>query len=95
MPEDQRDARSAIIDPNGGPRIFFQRVPERKIAKNRVHLDVFLSDLGAEIETRKKQMAAGANRLVGLGATRGQTFEEFGSHWIVMTDPEGNEFCVH
>ncbi|GLY49652.1 VOC family protein [Lentzea sp. NBRC 102530] len=73
---------SAIIDPEGtGPRIFFQRVPEGKTAKNRLHLDV-----NAGLEA--------VDRLVGLGATKVQEFSDAKGHWVVMLDPEGNEFCV-
>ena len=95
VPESERDTRSAIIDPDGGPRFYFQRVPESKVAKNRVHLDINLTDPSVEITERRKLVSAEADRLVGLGATRGETFEEFGSLWVVMQDPEGNEFCVH
>ncbi|MFD4670629.1 VOC family protein [Lentzea sp. NPDC058450] len=73
---------SAIIDPEGaGPRFFFQRVPEGKTAKNRLHLDV-----NAGLEA--------VDRLVGLGATKVQEFNDAKGHWVVMLDPEGNEFCV-
>ena len=73
---------SAIIDPEGkGPRFFFQRVPEGKTAKNRLHLDV-----NAGLEA--------VDRLVSLGATRVREFNDNKGHWVVMLDPEGNEFCV-
>jgi uncharacterized glyoxalase superfamily protein PhnB len=65
----------------GRPRMMFFTVPEGKSAKNRLHLDLMTSDLDAEAE-----------RLVSFGATRGAEFEEFGAHWITLTDPEGNEF---
>lgn len=67
----------------GRPPILFQKVPEPKVAKNRVHLDF-----------RAEVMADEVARLVGLGAF---VFAEraLGSlRWTVMTDPEGNEFCV-
>jgi hypothetical protein len=66
--------------PDGGvPRLFFNRVPEPKAVKNRVHLDVRAADREAEVE-----------RLIAAGAS------EVGRHenWVVMADPEGNEFCV-
>lgn len=68
-----------------GPKLILQQVPEAKIAKNRLHLDVITPDIEAE-----------AARLVGLGATRtpDAVFEEHGHRWIAMLDPEGNEFCV-
>lgn len=80
------DGWSAIVDPAGGrPRIYFQRVPEPKQAKNRVHLDVNVG---------RDQADAQAQRLEGLGATKVGTAEEHGEYWVVMRDPEGNEFCL-
>ncbi|GGU90843.1 hypothetical protein GCM10010275_29740 [Streptomyces litmocidini] len=97
VPEAERDARSAIEDPDGrGPRVFFQRVPEDKAAKNRVHLDVRAAP-GLVGEERMAALEAECDRLVGLGAKRVRRFEPAppmsGGH-IVMTDPEGNEFCL-
>ena len=64
----------------GGPNMWFQRVPERKRAKNRLHLDLRpMTTLEDEVE-----------RLVGLGATVAARFD---TH-VVLQDPEGNEFCV-
>ena len=78
---------AAAVDPaHVGPRLLAQRVPEGKTAKNRVHLDVRVG--GAE------HVAAEVERLVALGATHVRTVSEHGSHWAVLTDPEGNEFCV-
>ncbi|MDP9332679.1 MAG: VOC family protein [Actinomycetota bacterium] len=76
----------AAVDPEGnGPRFYFQRVPEQKIAKNRVHLDVPIDG---------EMLDDAVTRLVGRGAQ----FIEFGEHpghrWAVMRDPEGNEFCL-
>lgn len=65
------------------PRLYFQRVPEGKIAKNRWHLDINATDMEAEVE-----------RLASLGAVRGRPVEENGERWTTMLDPEGNEFCV-
>jgi hypothetical protein len=64
----------------GGPNMWFVRVPEAKVAKNRLHVD--LRPLGS--------MNDEVDRLTGLGAT---TVERFTSH-VLMRDPEGNEFCV-
>ncbi|HJR24290.1 MAG TPA: VOC family protein [Acidimicrobiales bacterium] len=73
--------------PNGrpGPKLLLQRVSEPRVAKNRMHLDIEVADIEAE-----------ATRLVALGATRVQdeTLSEHGSTWILMADPEGNEFCI-
>lgn len=62
-----------------GPTLFFQQVPEGKVAKNRVHVDI----TGAQ---RAEEVA----RLRALGATVSQEFDS----WTVLQDPEGNEFCV-
>jgi|tagenome__1003787_1003787.scaffolds.fasta_scaffold20239360_2 hypothetical protein len=64
-------------------RMLFLKVPEDKTAKNRMHLDFRAPDRAAEVA-----------RLVGLGATEQASHDERGVHWTVLTDPEGNEFCV-
>jgi len=64
------------------PGLLFARVPEAKTVKNRLHIDLRPDDRDAEVE-----------RLIGLGASRidvGQGNES----WVVLADPEGNEFCV-
>ena len=97
VPEAQRRSRSAIEDPDGlGPRLFFQQVPEDKLAKNRVHLDVRTApDLqGPE---RMAALEAACDRLVARGATRLERHEPappLSAGHIVMADPEGNEFCL-
>ena len=86
-PERSGGMFAAASDPAGvGPRLLAQRVPEGKTAKNRLHLDVRVG--GPE------QVAAEVERLTGLGAAHLGTHTEHGSHWAVLTDPEGNEFCV-
>ena len=97
VPEADRNSRSAVEDPDGrGPRLFFQRVPEGKNAKNRVHLDVRAApDLQGQ--ERMAALEAECDRLVALGATRLERHEPeppMGAGHIVMTDPEGNEFCL-
>jgi len=76
-----------LLPPDGeaGPRLLLQRVPEPKAAKNRMHFDIHTVDIEAE-----------ATRLAGLGATRVQedVLSEHGTTWVLMHDPEGNEFCV-
>ena len=70
VPEDQRDSAYAIVDPAGaGPRLFFQRVPEAKTAKNRVHLDVNVG-AGLPAAERTAHVRAEAERAVALGATQ-------------------------
>ena len=97
VPAERRNDASAVVDPEGsGPRLFFQRVPERKQVKNRVHLDVRAAPgrTGAE---RMAALEAEADRLVARGATRLQRFEPappLQAGHIVMADPEGNEFCL-
>ncbi len=97
LPPEHRNSRSACQDPDGrGPRLFFQRVPEGKAVKNRLHLDVRAApDLDGE--ARMAALEVEAERLVGLGATRvRRVIEELPmpAGWIVMEDPEGNEFCL-
>ena len=88
-----------IIDPGGGgPRIWFQVVPDTKTAKNRLHLDVHASGGRAvPIETRRQRVDAEARRLSDLGATMvGILAEEGIDHYAVaMKDPEGNEFDIN
>ena len=97
LPEDKRNMASASVDPNGaGPRLFFQQVPEGKVVKNRLHLDVRAAP-GLEGDERMAALEAECDRLVALGATRVERHEPAppmsGGH-IVMQDPEGNEFCL-
>ena len=97
VPPESRNDASAVLDPEGSrPRLFFQRVPERKQVKNRVHLDVRAAP-GLEGDARMAALEAEAERLVSLGATRLQRYEPappLGAGHIVMADPEGNEFCL-
>jgi predicted enzyme related to lactoylglutathione lyase len=69
----------------GGPKLLLQRVDEPKTVKNRMHLDIEVTDIQHEAE-----------RLVALGArmVQQEPCSEHGSTWMLMTDPEGNEFCV-
>jgi len=77
----------ALLTPDGrpGPKLLLQEVPETKAVKNRMHMDSDTADIESE-----------AARLEALGACRVSTgtMSEHGSTWILMTDPEGNEFCV-
>jgi hypothetical protein len=97
VPEDQRNTRSAIEDPDGnGPRLFFQQVPEDKVAKNRVHLDVRVAP-ELEGDERMAALERECERLVERGATRVRRDEPappMSTGFIVMADPEGNEFCL-
>ncbi|MBM9432567.1 VOC family protein [Flaviflexus equikiangi] len=96
IPEDEWNSGDAIV-PIGeeGPRIYFQRVPEEKTAKNRLHLDIVAAP-GLRGEKHMAVLEARADELESRGAIRIKRFEpnESGQGWIVMEDPEGNEFCV-
>ncbi|PRX44916.1 hypothetical protein B0I33_11014 [Prauserella shujinwangii] len=97
VPPERRNDASAVVDPEGsGPRLFFQRVPEGKQAKNRVHLDVRAAP-GLDGDARMAALETEAERLVSLGATRLQRYEPappLVAGFIVLADPEGNEFCL-
>ncbi|MEU6744913.1 VOC family protein [Spirillospora sp. NPDC046719] len=97
VPPERRNDASAVVDPAGdGPRLFFQRVPESKQVKNRVHLDVRAAP-GLTGDARMAALEAEAERLVEHGAARLQRFEPappLGAGHIIMADPEGNEFCL-
>lgn len=96
LTESDLAAKSAIEDPTGeGPRLFFQRVPEGKTAKNRMHIDLRATPGRRASED---ELSAERDRIVALGAT---VVTEYDAHWgpvrehhFVMHDPEGNEFCI-
>jgi Glyoxalase-like domain len=97
VPEDRWSSAYAIVDPSGaGARMFFQRVPEGKQVKNRVHLDVRISDRGRPVEENDAAILAEAKRLERMGARQQGWVEDevFRSRWLVMHDVEGNEFCL-
>lgn len=79
--EDPEDDPSVLVQPVSGaaPRLFFNKVPERKKTKNRVHLDLWAEDVEAEVE-----------RLTRMGASRKARVQD----WVAMADPEGNEFDI-
>lgn len=96
IPEEKWNDASAIVDPDGnGPRVFFQRVPEGKTAKNRVHLDVNAGG-GADVEYADRIDAVDrhVDMLIDLGGTKIEAVSQRGEYWVIMKDPEGNEFCV-
>jgi predicted enzyme related to lactoylglutathione lyase len=78
------DQRYVALAGNG-PGLTLQRVSEPKRVKNRLHLDLLVEDVDAEVA-----------RLRALGATMVTpvALEEFGQRWFVLADVEGNEFCV-
>ena len=97
VPEEHWNDANAIEDPDGaGPRLFFQKVPESKVAKNRVHLDLNVGGgHTVALDERRGRVDAEVARLKAIGATdeRG-AMEKSGEYWVRMNDPEGNEFCV-
>ncbi|MQY20106.1 VOC family protein [Nocardia macrotermitis] len=87
---------TACVDPSGvGPRLYFQQVPEGKVVKNRLHLDVRVGTglVGAE---RVAVLEAECARLVALGAVRLRLLpaDDVNESCLVMQDVEGNEFCL-
>ncbi|WP_395358944.1 VOC family protein [Streptomyces sp. YH02] len=94
QPAEERGAWFACVDPSGvGPRLFFQRVPEGKAVKNRVHLDVRVAT-GLVGEERLAALEAECTRLLALGAVRERLLYDGHDACIVMRDIEGNEFCL-
>ena len=79
------DDPSVVIDPTGGggPTIWFNKVPEGKVAKNRVHIDVNVESS----EDVERIVSLGATVLRPLGAVEDEP-------WAILADPEGNEFCA-
>jgi hypothetical protein len=83
--DEAEDEEALIRDPSGrGWPLLFLVVPEGKIVKNRVHLDL----------SPPSTMREEVDRLTALGASTLRLVEEHGSVWTVMLDPEGNELCV-
>ncbi len=98
VPAEDRNMASASLDPEErGPRLFFQRVPEGKTAKNRLHLDVRAAPGIEGSDERMAALEAECERLVALGGSRVRRSEPappMSQGFIVMADPEGNEFCL-
>lgn len=99
VPEEELDGDGAdrLVDPEGhGPLFWFQKVPEGKVVKNRIHLDLFVSGgRRTPKDERKACVDAEAERLVAAGASRFRVLDEGLDHYaVVLRDPEGNEFCL-
>ncbi|MER7755676.1 VOC family protein [Kitasatospora sp. NPDC097643] len=91
---EERGSWFACSDPTGeGPRLYFQRVPEGKVVKNRVHLDVRVGT-GLVGEERLAVLEAECARLLPFGAVRVELLYDGHDSCIVMQDVEGNEFCI-
>ncbi|MFF3380819.1 VOC family protein [Streptomyces sp. NPDC002680] len=96
LPPERQGAGFVCSDPTGvGPRLYFQRVPEGKVVKNRVHLDVRVGT-GLVGEERLAALEGECARLIPLGATRERLLiaDEYNESCLVMLDVEGNEFCL-
>ena len=96
LPPERQGSAFACVDPSGvGPRLFFQRVPEGKVVKNRVHLDVRVGT-GLVGDERVAVLEAECARLVALGAVRLHLLpaDSENESCLVMQDVEGNEFCL-
>lgn len=96
LPAEDQGSAFACVDPSGvGPRLFFQRVPEGKVVKNRVHLDVRVGT-GLVGDERLAALEAECTRLAALGGVRVRLMRADGENesCLVMQDIEGNEFCL-
>lgn len=96
LPSEHQGSAYACVDPEGvGPRLFFQRVPEGKVVKNRVHLDVRVGT-GLVGDERLAALESEAVRLEAIGAKRVRLLKADGINEScqVMQDVEGNEFCL-
>lgn len=86
---EEDDGESVVEPPTGSaeenvaPDLLFIKVPERRSVKNRLHLDLRPADQAAEVE-----------RLIRIGATHADVGQSSSVSWVVLADPEGNEFCV-
>ena len=93
------DGADRISDPAGhGPAIWFHALPDAKVVKNRLHIDIRAGGEWTDpIETRRKRIDAEASRLASLGATiTGALSDDESDHYAVgMQDPEGNEFDIN
>jgi catechol 2,3-dioxygenase-like lactoylglutathione lyase family enzyme len=90
-PEEDEGGGAWLRDPDGvGPRLVFLEVPEPKVAKNRLHIDVRVGRDGSA-EQVWARVEAKVAQLVGAGAS---VLTVAGTHHVVLADPEGNEFCV-
>ena len=96
LPRETWGDYASRVDPDGmGPRLFFQRVPEPKTAKNRVHLDLAVSGgRNTPVEERRRQVATAVERAVAAGATvlREVVDQDYGGRGGSVADPEGNHW---
>jgi hypothetical protein len=83
-PEEVEDREIVISQPGGrGWELLFIHTPDEKVVKNRYHFDLRPEDQDAEVQ-----------RLMGMGATKVDVGQGPEVSWVVLADPEGNEFCI-
>jgi Glyoxalase-like domain len=96
--EELDDGYESVVDPDGhGPRIWFQQVPEKKSVKNRLHFDLDRGGgRGLPLHERRARVDAAVEDLLRAGATRVKVVDavQQDHYFVLMQDPEGNEFCV-
>ena len=80
---DRHDSYLNFERQGGGPIVYLQKVPEKKTAKNRMHIDIAVGDVDSA-----------ATRVEALGGSKLQAVVESSAPWTVMADPDGNEFCL-
>ncbi|MET7986558.1 MULTISPECIES: VOC family protein [unclassified Streptomyces] len=98
LPEGAGDTPESIVDPEGrGPRVWFQKVPEPKATKNRIHFDLKVGGgRDVPLAVRTERVSTEVERLVEAGAVvlRIADKPDMGHYAVQLTDPEGNEFDV-
>jgi catechol-2,3-dioxygenase len=86
---EQTEADDSLVEltgpPGAGPTLVLVKVPEEKVVKNRMHIDLNATDRDRDAEV---------DRLLALGARRADVGQDPDASWVVLADPEGNEFCV-
>ncbi len=95
VPEQDWNSASAVVDPAGDPSPDVPAAGARgQVVKNRVHLDLKVTDRTLGEEDRDRRLVAETDRLTALGAQVLNEVRQHGEHWIVLADPVGNEFCI-
>src|ERR1700691_3061114 len=96
IPEEDFGQVASRVDPAGaGPRLYFQRVPEGKTAKNRVHLDISVAVRHVRGEERKRLVSEHVERLHQAGASLARRTDDVPDRFVTMCEPEGNAIHVH
>jgi hypothetical protein len=95
IPRERWHDLAAVIEPSRTKqRLLFQKVPEGKTVKNRVHLDLHVSAGVTDPDERWQRVLAYVDKVVPAGASVVKEYNVPGGRWMVMQDPEGNEFCL-